>query len=590
MQDQIEEVKQKTDIVAVIGERVKLTKAGKHHKGLCPFHSEKTPSFTVSPELQIFKCFGCGESGDAFSFLEKYEGMEFSEALRFLAQKAGVELKRINSTQITEKEILYNINLQAAHFYHYLLTKHISGKEALIYVLQQRGLSKQTVVDFQIGFAPENSTALMKYLIRKKYKQTDIERAGLIVKVDRGGRSTYFDRFRGRVIFPLFDHRGNCVGLAGRILPGHPNEKRLAKYINSPETLVYHKSNVLYGLNVTRGAIKKLNTAIVVEGEVDLLSSYQAGVQNVVALKGTALTEEQIRLLSRLCTNIVLALDADLAGDNAARRGVSLAQNAGLTIKVLKQSKYKDPDEFARGDSKGYKLALENSIGVWDFLIESIIRKFDSSTGEGKAAISRELTPLLSTIEDSIVEAHYMGVVAQKLGVSIDAVSRQINKGTPTKQESVIKVNKPKQASRYELLEYDLLGLAFCLDPTVLLIPEHKELFVSVFNKKIIEQFEQFSKANSFSLALFSESLPLELKPQFLELILRAETEFNESQDATQVVLLIRELQKQKLKDIARSLSNDIALFEASGEDNKSQSAQQELNSILQKLAAIERQ
>ncbi|MDP2861049.1 MAG: DNA primase, partial [bacterium] len=326
MADQIEEVKQKTDIVSLIGEYIEVKKAGRNYKAICPFHSEKTPSFMISPELQIYKCFGCQAGGDCFAFLKEYEGMEFGEALKFLADRAGVKLERISRTDTSEKEKIIEINNLTSRFYQYLLFNSSFGKVALDYLLRERGLKLTTIKEFGLGFSPDSPIGLKKFLIdKKKFDPRDIERAG--IGYPKGGY--FIDRLRGRVIFPLLDHRGNTVGFAGRVLPG-PNEKETAKYINTPETPVYHKSNLLYALNLTRQNIKRKNIAIVVEGELDAISSWQAGIKNVVAIKGSALTEDQVRLLSRFCKKAILCLDSDIAGDAAARRGVITAQDQGL--------------------------------------------------------------------------------------------------------------------------------------------------------------------------------------------------------------------------------------------------------------------
>src|SRR3990167_5278760 len=309
MADQVDEVKQKIDIVSLIGEYVQLKKAGRNYRALCPFHSEKTPSFMVSPELQIYKCFGCGESGDAFSFLEKYEGMDFGEALRFLADRAGIKLVALRPGEQGEKERLYEINNLASRFYHYILVGHPAGKQAYNYLTRERGLKAGTIETFQVGFSPDVPGAIRKFLVeKKKFADRELEKAGLSVL----GRAA-IDRFRGRITFPLLDHRGNIVGFAGRTMPGAKTE--LAKYINSPETPIYHKSRVLYGLNLAKTRIKEKKTAIVVEGELDMISSWQAGVENTVAIKGSAFTEEQLRLLTRFCQKVILALDTDFAGD-----------------------------------------------------------------------------------------------------------------------------------------------------------------------------------------------------------------------------------------------------------------------------------
>lgn len=328
MSDQVEEIKQKTDIVSLISEYLELKKAGRNYKAICPFHSEKTPSFVVSPELQMYKCFGCGEGGDVYTFLQKYEGMDFPEALRFLADKAQIKLISIRPEAAGEKEKLFQINSLAARFYNYLLLSHPIGKRALYYLEKQRGLSKDSIKRFLLGFSPEVPGSLVKFLVdKKKFQVKDLEKAGLLLF--DSGRAV--ERFRGRIMFPIFDHRGNVVGFSGRILPSERSEN-LAKYINTPETPVFHKSNLLYGLSLTKEDIKGKKEAILVEGQMDVVSSWEKGITNIVAIGGSALTEEQVRLVSRFAERVVFALDTDFAGNSAARRGVVLAQEADLEV------------------------------------------------------------------------------------------------------------------------------------------------------------------------------------------------------------------------------------------------------------------
>lgn len=435
MADQVNEVKAKTDIVSLIGEHIELKKAGRNYKANCPFHSEKMPSFMVSPELQIFKCFGCGEAGDAFAFLQKHEGMEFYEALRVLADRAGVKLKPSAYRRGGEKDRLYQINYEALKFYHYILIKHPSGRQALNYLAYKRGLKSETIKEFLLGFSPNTPFAIRKYLVdKKRYKDSEVEKVGIAYKTRRG----YIDRFRGRLIFPLFNHRDNVAGFAGRILPGESRE--VAKYINTPETPVYHKSDLLYGLNLSRRYIKKKKSAIVVEGELDLISSWQVGVKNVVALKGSAFTEEQARLISRFAKKLILAFDADLAGSESALRGIKIAESFGLQIKVAQIKGYKDPDEIAQKAPKKYLQLLKGAVSAWDFIIDTIFSKHDARTGEGKALISREVVPVIAAINDEIVKAHYIGKVARKLSVSEEVVVEQVKKIVKTS----VAINKPK--------------------------------------------------------------------------------------------------------------------------------------------------
>ncbi|MGH7245370.1 MAG: DNA primase, partial [Candidatus Levyibacteriota bacterium] len=318
--DQVSEIRNKIDIVALIQEFVPLKKMGRNFKANCPFHGEKTPSFVVSPERQIWHCFGCNKGGDVYTFLMEYEHMEFPEALRILADRAGVRLvnQAFDTGVSSKKETIYKLNRLAAEFYHYLLVKHQLGKIALSYVLERRHIKTQTLNTFLLGFAPQTGNALTTYLVKKKgYKKEDILEAGLATQ--RG--SQLYDFFQGRLMFPLFDHRDNIIGFSGRIL--EDNEKT-SKYINTRDTLAYHKGMTFFGLNSAKQAIKKEQNAILMEGEFDVISSFQEGITNAVAVKGTALTQDQVSLLARFTPMISLCFDTDSAGQEAFKRSLPL--------------------------------------------------------------------------------------------------------------------------------------------------------------------------------------------------------------------------------------------------------------------------
>lgn len=508
--DQIEEVRRKTDIIQLISEAVPLKKAGRNFRGLCPFHEEKTPSFMVSPERQMFKCFGCGVGGDAFKFVMERERLDFGEALRLLADRAGVQLKEFRPGPNQKiKEKLLEINHLASEFYHYLLTEHKAGKPALDYLLK-RGISKTSIKTFRLGFAANEWESLGRYLTKKKsYKNEDLEQAGLVIKGDRG----FYDRFRGRIMFPLFDHRNRVVGFSGRVFD---KESKEAKYVNSPETLLYHKSEELYGLETTKEAIKKAGKAIVVEGELDLISSYQAGVTNVVAIKGSALTIEQIELLKRFCEHLVLALDMDTAGDAAARRGIELAEAKGLNVRVIRLEYGKDPDECAQHSARLWKDSVIKAVPVYDFYIDSARARFGTDTPEGKRQISDELSPLLARISNQVIKAHYIKKLAETLGVSEDAVNQEVEKKyLPTRQDSEGQTQQPVEPqTRQERLEEYLLALVLALGAkmaaTVKRIDARslsQSSFALVFDK--LRQW--FTKQTTWEINRFVKTLPEEL-------------------------------------------------------------------------------
>lgn len=589
MADQIAEVKLKTDIVSVIGERIELKKAGRNFKAVCPFHSEKTPSFMVSPELQIYKCFGCQASGDVFAFLEQYEGMEFGEALKYLAEKAGVKLELIKGRDTGEKEKLININNFTNKFYQYFLHVHPVGKIALDYLLGERGLKMNTIKEFQLGFSPDNPIALKKFLIEKKgFDAGDIERAG--VGYPKGGY--FIDRFRGRVIFPLFDHRGNVVGFAGRILPSAPNQDT-AKYINTPETPVYHKGSLLYGLNLNKQNIKRKETAIVVEGELDAISSWQAGVKNVIAIKGSALTEDQVRLLSRFAKKAILCLDADVAGDAAARRGVIIAQDQGLEVKVARLKGYKDPDDAARANPEAFKKSLIEAAGIWDFLIDSVFERFDNKSGEGKAKISREVVPILNLITDKIVQAYYIGVVASKLKVSEDVVREQVQQKAETKgsveAEGAV-LPAEKAVGRRDLLEERLLSLGFRYQEKLLADKNLVGLVTTPLASRILEEYLEYIRNHSkFSLSKFADSLPKELFEGFAEMVLTEDFELeNPSEAPKEIEIVKRELKVLAVKEDLTRVSEEIKNAEGEDHSEKIGKLKESFNKLTQKLHSLE--
>jgi len=452
----VELVKSKIDIVEFLGSFVTLKKAGRNFKALCPFHSEKTPSFIVSPERQSWHCFGaCAIGGDVISFYEKWEGIDFLEALKTLAQKVGVTLRQFTPQgESALKEKLYAVNEYTSEFYHYLLTSHKNGERARKY-LEERKIKKEIIASFKLGYAPESWDSLVKFLSKKGYTAEILSQGGLLVKSESG---RFYDRFRGRLIFTLNDHRGKIIGFSGRKLPPETGEG--GKYINSPETPLYIKGNVLYGMDKTREEIKNKGFAIIVEGEFDFLSSYQGGVTNVAAIKGSALTENQTLLLKRYTDTLSLALDSDFAGNEAAKRGIEIAEAAGLAVKVIKLLKGKDPADCIAQGIQFWKKSLEASIPVYDFIIDSALAKFDKDDVSGKKKISEETIPLLSKIQNPIIASHYVKKLAKVLSVTEESVETSIDLFIKKKQiKSVSTPLQSQKKSRCELLEEHLLSL-----------------------------------------------------------------------------------------------------------------------------------
>lgn len=468
MADQVAEIKAKVDIAALIGERVTLKQRGRRFLGLCPFHSEKTPSFTVSPEIGIFKCFGCSVAGDAFTFLERYDGMTFVEALEHLAQRTGVKLERrvVDSRVAAMDKQILEANHLAAEYYHFLLTKHKVGKKASDY-LRLRGVTKDSINQYLLGYSLQSWDGLLTFLTKKGYSPELLESAGLIINKSTHQRikesKNYYDRFRGRLMFPLRDSRGQVIGFSGRVL--NPTEKE-AKYINSPETPVYHKGKHLFGVFENRVEIRREDRVVLVEGELDAISSWQAGVKNMCAVKGTALTEDQVKLVRRFTRNLTLALDSDGAGWEAIVRSLPILEGHGMNVRVaLLPTGAKDPDECARENPKAWRELIRGALNVYDALIEGIIARTGRETGEQKKQASERLAPILARIENAVEQDHWVAKTAALLGVREDAMRRQMEADrrgiSPRKPEteSGHHVQGTRKKVRAEVLSRYLLAL-----------------------------------------------------------------------------------------------------------------------------------
>ena len=514
MNDQVELVKSKIDIVEIIGERVILKKAGRHFKGLCPFHSEKSPSFIVSAERQSFKCFGCQEGGDVLTFMQKYDGYSFLEALEVLAKRVGVTLESYRPTsQDSYKKKLLEIMSLATEYYHYLLTKHQSGEEARQY-LKARGINSEAISQFYLGYAPNQWRSVSDFLInKKKYAPEELEAVGLVIRKDS---NSFYDRFRGRVMFPLKDHKGVVVGFSGRTLI---KDEKEAKYINSPETMLYSKSRMLYGLWENREQIRKADSIVLVEGELDVIPSWQVGVKNVAAIKGSAFTNEQAQLMTRFTKNVVMSLDSDSAGQEAIKRAVVIAENLDMSIRVVQITGGKDPGDVATANPRAWREMVGKAVLYWDFLIDSSLTRNDPKTGAGAKAISSEVIPALSQIANSVMRAHYVSDLAKKLNVPEESIYSEIERTNKRKELNILKqtvssIEKGKVSRREELEEYLLaISLQF-FDQIKQNIPKIEIKWIEALAvSKIFDRLMLFDQKTSFKIQDFSKTLPSELQP-----------------------------------------------------------------------------
>ena len=418
----VDEVKQRLDIVDVVGQYVQLQKAGRNYKAVCPFHSERTPSFFVSPERQSWHCFGaCGTGGDIFSFVMKKENLEFGEALRLLAERAGVTLVERRPEEEAERDKLREANEAAASFYHRALVSSEAGQRARRY-LEERGLDLKAMQDFQIGYSPSGWDGLCQHLREHGYRDEELLAAGLAVEGERGLR----DLFRQRIMFPITDMRGRVVGFGGRSLPSEGEEESQPKYLNTSQTAIFDKGSLLYALDKAKEHIRREGLAVIVEGYMDAITAHQHGFANVVASMGTALGERQVRLLKRFSRDIVLALDADSAGQEATLRAVEYQDILERDIRVLILPEGRDPDQVIRSDPEAWSALLAGAQPLLDYKFEAVSSALDLSQPRQRSQAVEELLPLLAAIGDRIVQAHYLQRLARLAQVKESALHQML--------------------------------------------------------------------------------------------------------------------------------------------------------------------
>jgi DNA primase len=424
--EKIDEVRNATDIVETIGAYVRLKKRGKNFVGLCPFHAEKTPSFNVSPERQMYHCFGCGVGGNVITFVMEHEKVSFVEAVRTLADRAGISLPTSSSPEdeavASEQEQLYSVCKLAAQFYRSCMTDTVEGQLALEY-FRHRGFSDEIVRTFGLGYAPGTWDALINHARTHGVADSHLEKAGLARRREDG---TLYDYFRGRAMFPIFSATGRVIAFGARkMLEDDP----LGKYINSPETLIYNKSRVLYGLFQSKEAIREIDSAILVEGYADLISVYQSGVRNVVASSGTALTQEQVRLVSRYSKNLTIVYDADPAGMQAAQRGIEIALANDVDVRVVSLPEGHDPDSFVKAKgADAFRGLIEKAVSFIDFVAQSYERAGRLDTPEGQAHAVRQLVSTIAKMPDELKRNFYVKHIAEKYRLYESTLYRELEK------------------------------------------------------------------------------------------------------------------------------------------------------------------
>jgi len=416
MSSSVDKIKERLSIEDVVGSYLKLEKAGNNFKARCPFHNEKTPSFFVSPDRGSYYCFGCGNKGDIFSFVQEFEGIDFVGALKILAERAGVELEKTPSKVTDKKERLYMLLDATTNF----LQKNLLVEDIPLEYLKNRGLTEKTIKDWRIGYVRDEWRSIYEHLKSKGFTDDEMQRAG-VIKTE--GQNTY-DRFRGRIMFPIFDSAGRVIAFSGRIL--HDDGKS-AKYLNSPQTEVFDKSKTLYGYNFAKQSIRKFDFSILVEGQMDLLMCHQAGFSNAVASSGTALTSQHLSLLKRISNRIIMSFDSDNAGAKAAERGWMLGLASGMEVKVAAIPKGYDPADLILKDKEEFKKVLKDAVHIIEFLLDRVILE---NTDERKIglAVKNKVLPFLSLLDSSMEKSHYVAKISNKTGIKEDAIWEDLKK------------------------------------------------------------------------------------------------------------------------------------------------------------------
>ncbi len=492
---ELEEIKNKLDIVEYIGKYVPLKQSGRNHKGLCPFHNEKTGSFIVNAEKQIFHCFGCGKGGDIVTFVMEIEGVDFPSALKELADKAGVKLPEYGGSYKKEPtDKLFEIENATCEIYERELWKRENLK--ILDYLRDRGLTDETIKAYRLGFAPQGGDIIVHELGQIGFSKDDLIKAG--VAKERNGR--LLDQFFHRITFPIMNPSGKVVAFTARVL-----DDALPKYINTPETVIYHKSTILFNFDKAKEQIRKQDHVIVVEGQMDAIFSYQAGVKNVVASSGTALTETQLDLIKRFTKNIKMSFDVDNAGQKATRRAIELAWEREYNIKVIAIPEGKDPADLIKSDPKKWVEACRKAKYVVDYIFDSTFAKYDVSKILDKKAATKELLAWVNKLPDIVEREHYLNLLGAKVGVSVASLTDALAKFAGTKQpESKSTTPPPKEENMNRTHEEHALSMLLILpkyaefffnkvDPSDFAEEKVRELIASI--KKHFEKYETFEES-----------------------------------------------------------------------------------------------
>jgi len=609
---QSEEIKTKLDIVEVIREYIPVKAVGANFQALCPFHNEKSPSFVISPEKQIWHCFGCGRGGDVFAFVMEKEGLGFMETLRLLAPKAGVILQNENSQDYSERNRILDIMELAGKYYAHILTTP-AGREAREYLLK-RGLSDADIKDWQLGYSLDSWSGLYDFLkarplTGKKYTDEEIVLAGLAIKKEAktgtsaSWRSGYYDRFRDRIMFPIWDVNNNLIAFTARVNPTKEQTEKMGKYINSPQTKIYDKSRVLFALNKAKSAIRQEDLAIVVEGQMDAISCHNHGFQNVVASSGTALTAEQVALLKRYTNNVALLFDMDAAGQMAADRGIKEVLAQEMNLKVIVLSSGKDPDECLKNNPEEFKAAVKKAKPMLEYYFEKVSAGKDLSELDNKREVSAKMFIMIDLVVNKMEQGYWLKKLSEELGFSENDTREEFMKWQAkhgvlkvtadrapknSQENSKNKISTP-ETNREDKLAELLLSLLIKFSEFIpysvanldseILSNNH----LAKFYRNIIIHYNKFASLSyeNFRISLEEEGGGSEkLLDKFVLLGEKDFYDYDAGQVKAEIIKIIAELKKYSRQRRMHLLQQAVALAEREGDKERLDALMDELRTI----------
>lgn len=580
----IEEIKNKLDIVELISTYVKLKQAGRNHFGLCPFHSEKTPSFSVNRELGIYKCFGCGESGDVISFIQKIEGLDFSDALKLAADKAGVKLSssgyQKNEKLDKEKKEILKINTFVANFYNYILVKHKSGSIGRNY-LDKRGLDSAIIEKFKLGYATASYENLKRILIKRGYSESNAIKWGLLVV--KNNKS--YDKFRSRIIFPILNEFGDIVGFSGRTIL---KDFKGPKYLNSPETIVFKKRNLLFGLYYAKEAIRKEGFVIICEGQIDVISSHKAHISNIVAPLGTALTIEQLKVVKKYTNKIYFCFDNDIAGEKAAFRSFELAAQLGFDLYGIIINGYHDVDAVASKKPELWKSMVFNAMDPISYLISRVASRVNVEELEGKLEMISLISPFIKSLDNDIKKDYYLKELSRLLDVDISIIYKQYNVREDSnklseKAKLETKIIEKFKSDKEDYLIAILLQYFQKIKHSIKLVDE--TLIKKQENKRILEGLKKYIlDVKDTSITTFIASLPSDLHEVVEERMLFSIPDLGDTNERiAEIEMTQRQIRVEQKKEKLKLINQEIVKAEKNGDIDKVESLQQEIQEILKK-------